>query len=404
VEPSENRAENKLAEKQPVAAEARRSARRERPLTPVRTPWSVRWREFRVSVLPLTVFSAGVAVAAICWQQVGTSTGVAGIGEGIRSTVSSPLPARLHQLLVRPYQLVQAGDAVAVIVPTDPRIELDLLQTELDLARLQLQPSIAEENAMNFEQIRVDLWRTKAELAVAKVNRERAENQVRRNEPLFREKLVSEDIYDLSAKTRDMYAVEVFEKSNAVAQIEKRVAELEGLGLPQTGATNSLLFATLARLRALQTAAASNWAPITLRAPLSGMITSVSRRHGENVIEGEPLIGISSLHSERVVGYLRQPYPLEPDVGMEVTMTTRERKPRKFSGVLTEIGAHVEIITNALAFVRPGSLVDAGLPLIVSLPDAVQIRPGEIVDISFRTPRLNPAAPGRAREQQALMR
>ncbi len=392
-----------MAEEQTGLAEPKPS-RRARSLAPVPIPWSVRWREFRVSLLPLIVFCAGAAVAVICWRQVGTSTGVAGIGEGIRSTVSTPFPAQLRELLVRPYQVVREGEPVAVIVPNDPRIEIDLLQVELDLARMQLQPSVAEENAMNFEQIRVDLWRTKAELAIAKVNLERAENQVRRNEPLFRDKLVSEDIYDLSAKTRDMYGVEVFEKSNAVAQIEKRVAELEVLGLPQTGATNLLTLHTLARLRALQSAVATNWAPITLRAPISGMVTSVSRREGENVIEGESLIGISSLYSERIVGYLRQPYPLQPDVGMEVVMTTRERKPRRFSGFISEIGAHVEIITNSLAFVRPGTLVDAGLPLIVNLPDDAQIRPGEIVDLSFRKPRSSDGAAARAREQHALMK
>lgn len=338
-------------------------------------------------VLPLVVFGAGIGVAMMCWKQIGTSTGIMGVGEGIRSTVSSPLPARVHQLLVQPYQVVEAGDAVAVIVPNDPRVELDLLQTELDLARIQLQPTIAEENAMNFEQIRVDLWRTKAEVAIAKVNLERAENQVRRNEPLFKEKLVSEDIYDLSVKTRDMYAAELLAKSNAVVQIEKRVGELEVLGLPQSGASNTMVLNTLARLRTLQTAAVTNWGPITLRAPVTGMITSITRRDGENVIQGEPLVGISSLNSERVVGYLRQPYPIEPDLGMEVTMTTRERKPRKFSGVVTEIGAHVEVITNALAFVRPGTLVDAGLPLVISLPDNVHVRPGEIVDLNFRKPR-----------------
>lgn len=387
VDQSENRAESKVAEKQTGTAEASQARGRVRSYTPVSTPWSVRFREFRVSVLPMAVFGAGIGVAMMCWKQIGTSTGIMGVGEGVRVTVSSPFPARVHQLLVQPYQVVEAGDAVAVIVPNDPRVELGLLQSELDLARIQLQPTIAEENAMNFEQIRVDLLRTKAEVAIARVNLERAEAQVRRHEPLFKEKLVSEDIYDLSVKTRDMYSAELLEKSNAVAQIEKRFGELEVLGLPQSGATNVMVLNTLARLRALQTAAVTNWGPITLKAPVTGMVTSITRRDGENVIQGEPLIGISSLNSERVVGYLRQPYPIEPDLGMEVTMTTRERKPRRFSGVITEIGAHVEIITNALAFVRPGMLVDAGLPLIISLPDNAHVRPGEIVDLSFRKPR-----------------
>lgn len=335
-------------------------------------------------MLPVLVFSLGVVIVVLCWQQIGTATGVAGVGEGVRTSVSTPFPARVQQMLVQPYQVVNLGDPVAVIVPNDPRVDIDLLQTELAVASLQLQPTIAEDNAMNFEQIRVDLLRTKAELAIAKVNLERFENQVRRNTPLFKEQLVSEDIYDLSVKTRDMYAVEVLEKSNAVAQIEKRLGELETLGLPQTAGTNSFLTLTLARLRALQNSATTNWGPIILRAPITGMITSIMRQEGENVIAGEPLVGIGSLESHRVVGYLRQPYGAMPDVGDDVVMTTRERQPRKFTGQVTEIGAHVEIITNALAYIRPGSLVDAGLPVIVRPQQGVRLRPGEIVDLSFR--------------------
>ena len=404
MDQSENRAESKTAaEKQTGPGEASGS-KRSHPLTPVRTPWTVRWREFRVSALPLIVFCAGVVVAVFSWQQIGTSTGVTGMGEGVRSTVSSPFPARLHQLMVQPYQIVEVGDVVAVIMPNDPRVELDLLQMEFDLAQMQLQPSIAEENAMNFEQIRIDLLQNKADLAIAKVNLGLAENQVRRNAPLFKEKLVSEDIYDISLKTRDMYAAQVFEKSNAVAQIEMRLSELGILGLPQTGATNSLMLETLARLRALQAAAVTNWGPITLKAPISGMVTSISRRDGENLIQGEQIMILSSLNSDRVVAYLRQPYPVDPNPGMEVTMTTRERHPRKFSGAITEIGAHVEIITNALAFIRPGLLVDAGLPLIVSLPEGAHIRPGEIVDVSFRKPDPNGGDSVRSGEQHALMK
>jgi multidrug resistance efflux pump len=401
VEQSQKRAETTMPQTAPP--ENTRTPQRKRSFDSVPTPASVRWREFRIGVLPLLMFGVGAVVAVLCWKQVGTSTGISGMGEGIRSTVSTPFPARLQRLLVEPYQMVNAGDPVAVIIPNDPRMEMDLLQTEMTLARLQVQPTIAEENAMNFEQIRVDLLRTKAELAVAKVNLERLENQVRRSEPLFKEKLVSEDLYDLALKTRDMYAVEVFEKSNAVAQIERRVGELQTLGLPQANATNSLLAATVSRLRGLQAAAITNWGPITLRAPISGMVTFISRRDGECAIEGEPILYLSSPTSDRIVGYLRQPYPMQPEIGLDVVMTTREREPRKFTGKITEIGAQVEVITNALAFVKPGTLVDAGLPIIVSIPRGVNLRPGEIVDLSFRKPRSSTNA-RRESEQHALVK
>ena len=360
---------------------------------PIPVPWSVRWKEFRIAVLPAVMFLLVTGSAFYIWQNTATSTGVTGIGEGERSMVSSPASATIQQILVQPYQMVNAGDPLAIIIPVDARAELGLMQAELDLARLALHPSIAEENAMNFESIRIDLLRTKSELAIAKVNLQRLENQVQRNAPLFAEKLVSEDIYDLSLKTRDMFQVEVFEKSNAVAQIEKRLEELKGLGIPQTVTTNSSITATLNHLYDLRVRVATNWMPVTLRAPIAGMVSGILRHAGESAVEGEILMTINSPVSDRVIAYLRQPYTVEPEVGLEVLMVTRERKPRRVVGEITQIGAQMEIITNALAFIRTGMLVDAGLPVVVSVPADSNIRPGEILDLTFRKSRNGSGVP-----------
>lgn len=335
-------------------------------------------------MLPVLVF---VMVAAACvwlWSRAGLSGGVPGIAEGVRSVVSSPRIAAVQQILVKPYQNVEAGDPVAVVMPIDPRAELSLLQTELNLTRMSLQPSIAEENAMNFEQIRVDLLRTKSELAIAKVNLERLENQVRRNTPLFADKLIAEDIYDLDLKTRDVFKVEVIEKSNAVAQIEARLNELEKFGQPEDLSTNSPVALALARLNLLRARVATNWAPITLRAPISGMVSAVAHQPGENALEGEPIVAINALVSDRVVCYLRQPYTIDLHVGMEVVMTTRERKARQIPGSVAYVGAQLELITNALAYIKPGALVDVGLPVAIQFPPDVELRPGEILDLTFK--------------------
>jgi multidrug resistance efflux pump len=372
---------------------------------PIPVPWSVRWREFRMSALPVIVFLLVTGATVVIWQSTATSTGVAGVGEGVRSQITSPTVARIQSIMVRPYEMVNAGDPVAVVIPIDPSAGLGLLQADMDLARLTFQPSVAERNSMNFEQIRVDLLTTKAELEIAKVNLARFENQVRRNEPLFKEKLVSEDVYDLSLKTRDMFSAEVIAKSNAVAQIEKRLVELQSLGVPQAIAPDSALGTTIQRLEGLRTQLATNWAPITLRAPITGMVGSVARQAGESAVEGEILLTINALTSERVVAYLRQPYPIDPHVGQEVVMITRERKPRRLNGSIVQVGAQVEMITNALAFIRTGSLIDVGLPIVVSIPPEVSIRPGEILDITFRAAQptggffrnlIPPAAPAAA--------
>jgi len=368
-------------------------------LPPIPTPLAQRWREFRIQFLPLIVFSCIVGIVVVLWRQSGLSGNMTGVAEGVRSVVTSPQVALIERLQVQPYQVVQAGDPIAILLPRDPDAQLGLLQSELQIARLRFQPSVAERNVMNFEQIRVDVLQTKTELAMAKVNLARAENEVRRNTPLYHEKLVSEDIYDISVKNRDMYQAEVAAKTDSVAEIESQMKELQPLGspgLPSTPGVLDPLQEILNRLEQTQRTVATNWGPFILRAPISGMVSIVHRRQGEFVVDGEPLFVINSQWADRIVGYLRQPYAMDPQVGMPVHVATREHKTRNFWSEISQVGAQLETITNSLAFIRQGSLVDAGLPVVVEIPKGMKIRPGEAVDLAFRArpanlpPRIDP--------------
>jgi hypothetical protein len=140
----------------------------------------------------------------------------------------------------------------------------------------------------------------------------------------------------------------------------------------------------VARLEARLATVETNWAPVTLFAPISGMVNAIYRRQNEYVIEGEPLITINSPRSERIVAYLHQPYPVEPEVGLVAEVLTRNRKRQRFISKISEIGAQIEIITNSLAFIRTGALVDEGLPIVLHVPPNVHVRPGEIVDVILK--------------------
>lgn len=354
-------------------------------LEPIPTPPAVRWREFRIRYLPPVLFVVSLCLVARLWEDAGVG-GIPGLAEAESALVTAPQGGLLHEVLVQPYQLVTAGQALAVLAPADPRAVFDRLQAELALGRLQAQPTVAEGNAMNFERLRVELLRTQAELAVARVNLARAERQVERHAPLHREKLLSQDLYELSLNERDALRAEVETKSAAATTIERRLAELSRLGDPGTDAapTNAAL-AELSRRLEEATAQAG---PVTLVAPRAGMVQAVQRQAGESVLPGESLFVISPLRSERVVAYLRQPYPVELAVGLEVEVSTRERDRRVFHSSVAQIGARLEVITNALAFVRPNALVDTGLPFVVTVPADIQLRPGEVVDL-----RLHAAPP-----------
>lgn len=355
-------------------------------LDPIPTPLPQRWREFRFRVLPVYAFLGAAAIVVYLWQDTSVPM-FSGLGEGVRSTVASPQAGLLQEVLVQPYTTVKAGEPLAVVESADPRTLLSLLQVEIDLVRLRFAPSPAEENAIDYERMRIELLRTRADLAVARINLARAQNDVDRQRALHAEKLVSDATFDLTLKTRDAFQAEVNEGSSAFGQIEERLEHLRSLGDPGASPPEiEHLRVLLDRLESTRTALATNAGLITLYAPIDGVVHFVGRQPGEHVVEGEPLFTVLSRASDRVVGYLRQPYPVEPRVGLSVRVTTRAPDRRRFWSEIVEVGAQIEVITNALAQLRVGALVDVGLPVVVAVPAQAQVRPGEVVDLVI-TPR-----------------
>jgi multidrug resistance efflux pump len=354
-------------------------------LPPIPIPFSAMWREFRIQVVPLVVFVIVVCATVYAWKTLPMGGNIRGVGEGLRSVVTSPRIGVLQRLEVQPFQLVKAGDPVATILPFDPAAQLDMLQSDLQLARLRLEPSVADRNAFDFEQVRVDSLRLRQELAMARVNLQLADSVLARNEALVKDKLVSRDIYELSVRDRDLYRAEVNEKSAALDAIERRLSELRTLGEPQSPGTNQLVTALIERLERRMALVETNWSPLTLIAPISGRVHMIYRQETEFLVEGEPLVMIASPRADRIVAYMRQPFTFEPEVGMQVDVLLQHGGLRRFRTTITQVGAQLEAITNALAFVQQGALVDMGLPIILAVPSNVPLRPGETVNIMLRS-------------------
>lgn len=354
-------------------------------LEPIPIPAAVRWREFRTRVIPSLVVVGVIAAIAVLWRNHTGQASMQGIGEGASASITAPQTVRVEKWLVDSHTVVTAGTPVVLVAPTDARAEFDRLRALYELAKIQSQSSPAEDNAMNYERLRIELLKTKTDLAIAKVKLKQAERDVDRNTPLYQEKLVSADIYEMAVSLRDALKAEVTEWSKAVKQIEQRLAALRSIGEPgAAGAQQNDAWMT--ELEAAQTAAIKNLEPHTLLAPITGMVSVPIRQAGEFVPAGEPLITVSSTRSDNVVAYLRQPYRFDPKIGMTARITTRTSQRQAFSTQIIQIGAQVEVLTNALALMRPGTLVDAALPVILPVPSGVNIRPGEIVDVIITEP------------------
>lgn len=359
---------------------------------PVPLARSVYWAQLRMQVLPVIMFLGVIGVVVYLWLNL-DGGGIPAVSQGLTAAIVVPRTAVVQELRVTPYQWVNEGEVVATLVPVeDPRLEVDLLQSELQLARLRIEPSLADRNAIDFERLRVETLRLRQELATAEVELTRAESALKRNEALRGDKLVSEDDYDLSLRDRDLYRAEIAEKREALNAITKRMDSLRAWGEPDTGVPEQRATVLLEQIDAKLAQAGQSSRFIELRAPMSGMVNLVSRQNGEIALEGESLISVQASHSDRIVGYLRQPYPVEPEVGMKVEVLTRTRTKQRFMSQVRQVGAQMEFVTNSLAFLRPGLLVDAGLPVVVDVPQGVTLRPGETVDLIFQSASLRAAA------------
>lgn len=360
---------------------------------------AVIWNTVRRQFVPLLVLGAVVTVIVQQWSNL-SGGGVPGVAEGIRSTIAAPQAGVIKELKVGPYEFVEAGQVLAVLQPTDPRIKLDLAQSELQASRLLLEPSLSDQNALDFERLRVDELRLREELALAKVDLQQAEAALGRAAALRGQKLVSEDAYDLALRNRNYYQAQIQEKQSALKQVQERLVALRPLGEPTEPGTNTAVHALAEAAKKRIDEAASGWGPIDLVAPISGMVHVINRQPGEYAAEGEPLFAIFASRSDRIVAYLRQPYPVDPQPGLKVEVLTRSVQRQSFESEITQVGAQLEPITNSLAFVRPGLLVDVGLPVVVHVPPEVQIRPGETVELIFLS-RNKPAVKLETARQQS---
>lgn len=354
------------------------------PLPPVPTPIGQRWREFRVRVLPVMLFVTALGGVCFIWQRNLTAPMLVGAAEVRSAQVSAPYAGKIVQLKVDNFQAVTEGTPVAVLAPSDPRVALDVIRSKLDILQAKLDPHLTQQrNQTDYEQLRMDWLSQRVALATARVNLERARDALQRDEELHKQKLISDDVYDIALKTEEALAAEVTERSNLVVNAEAGVKRLEAMGAPQpeTDPIQPLMDSLQAEEEKLDQAAAGTQ-PITLVAPMDGIVSAVYHRAGENLAGGETVLTITATQPAGIISYLRQPIPFEPKTGMRIEVRTRSLESRTGLAEIKSVGSQFEPITNALAVGRLGSPADLGLPIEITVPSGLKIRPGELVDLT----------------------
>jgi len=356
------------------------------PLPRIPVPLKQRWQDVRLKALPLLVFAAAIMLTALLWKQTVAAPTLVGQAEPVMANVSSYKAGVLAECSVLRFQKVRAGDTVGQVMVTDPKIlasTLAVIQSEIELLRVNAKPIVAQQhNAMDYDHLRLLWMKQRAELATSKVNLQMAEAEHRRMEELFKDKIVSQRTFEQARAARDRLQSEISELSSMVAEGENNFANLQPFnGNEISKVSDSPLLAAIAvqEAKLRQTEAELN--PIVLKAPMDGIISAIHCRSGEAVTAGQPIASIASLNPVRIVGYLRAPVLEEPKVGMRVEVRTRGLRRETAPATIMEVGGQLEAMPAVLG--GPLKLVSAelGLPLDISIPSELKIRPGEIVDI-----------------------
>lgn len=355
-------------------------------LKPISTSSAQRYKEFKAVYLPWIVLIATAILAWYTWHNLFLSPTLMGEAQIKIAEISSPQNAVVQEVNVSLFDTVKQGDTLVVISPIDATRELDNLRTELDLYALKNTPNLTQKRMeINQWGLHLDILSKKIELAQARVLLDRAENDLKRNAALLEKKYLSQELYDLSLQERDSAKKTIDEIEKSLPQIEAAAQDID------EGVNNILNQRNQAFLEALQTfqnrldvitSASTNF---VIKAPFDGMISSIVCSVGQPVAERQILLTLHADKSDQIIGYLRQPYPVDPKPGMEAEIISNSTKQRVIATTQVEtVASYLEPITNSLALPTASEKLDMGLPVTFKVPAELSIRPGEQVGILLR--------------------
>jgi multidrug resistance efflux pump len=354
----------------------------------IKMPPSLVWREIRMRVLPGVAFLCALVAAFYFWNQAVIGPTMVGEVEAVQTPVRTTENGNVTNLLVRPFQLVKAGEPLCEIDLSDIRVynsQLQELRGRISLSQLEFEATTDRERlAFDYWNLSMNTLRFRADLAAAKAQLPSVEDLVLRNEKGMKEQVISVDIYQSSLRQRDALRAQI-------AELERLVTEAEGQ-LKVAAATAGVftnysigqdLPEAMKVLELERKKLEIRREPTILRAPIDGMVGQIVRQSGEVVRDGDTVLTVHALVGRRILTYVRQGAEA-PLKGSKVTVRCRSRKREEAVSNVEEIGFRYEPITNH-ALIRPGVPFEMGMPVAVQMPPtlATVLRPGEVVDLTF---------------------
>jgi len=349
------------------------------PLPPVPSPPEQYWRQFRVNIIPGLTFVAVLGVTVWLWGKNLANPLVMGQAESIFSEIASPRPGRIEQLKVSLFQDVKAGDVIAIVDATQPLVltnTIAVIHAEMNLIRAEA--SLDNGDKIRLADFHLSWMMRRAELAAAQAQLTYARQALDRAAALQAEKIDDLDSLQIAQRDYDQLTLQVEQMKTAVEAAEKSWRALDSASAAdEPPATKAALAVAEQNLKLAE----AQLQPIILTAPISGRVSRVDKLAGATVVEGVPIVTIASTTPNRIISYLNQPLRIVPQVGMRAEVRSRGLVRKTGAATVTEVGPRMELFDAPLRVRGMGAAQERGLPIMISIPPDLAIRPGEIVDI-----------------------
>ena len=339
--------------------------------------------------LPTLVLLGTITAIFWLWRLASPGTSFPGQVDADTVSVSCPKAGVLSQLCVNALQPVRQGDVLARILTTDPSVmqaSLAVIEAEIHSLRANLGPILPRERlAVNYDRLRLACLEQRVDLASTQAKLRLAENELRRAKELFDQKILSQQTLEERQSAHERLAAEVRERSELLNRQEDdlRAQELNHAASALTNSTGSYnaLDAAIQVQEAKLRLTEAEMGPVTLQAPMDGVVSTVCFRVGETVHSGQPVVAITTTNAQRIVGYLRRPFQVTPVVGGEVEVHPRWSVTRARARIL-KVGNGLEQIRACLRLPGGHEASDMGLPVYIAMPGELTLLPGEVVDLT----------------------
>lgn len=356
--------------------------------TPIPIPLRQRWNQFRMRLLPVLVFVLAAAGAYFSLTKQGTYGGIVGEVYAPMSLVNASRDGWFEGAGVEVFDQVVAGQELGTIriMPTDYTVRaLEVLREEIRMIELGVGDPVLDQqrNLLSLMALRRDWLLARSDLASLQVRIAQASSDHARAANLVKTGGISQSEFELARSIHETLKAEEEDKVTLVESLGEslRAAELKDPDGANTGIHDGIASAIKWREAELRRVEAE-LAPVVVAAPLSGRVSKIYRWAGDAVELGETLLEIRSEEPRMIIGYLKPPLAVDPQVGMDVVIVPRRAQPGpgEVAKVLA-IGAHHEPVPLALMRQMPYMTEERALPIQISLPENTRLKPGELVDI-----------------------